>query len=133
KILLLISDGEDNDSRYTFKELRRQLKETDVVIYTIGFGGYFPSKGGLNGREILKELASTSGGKSYFPKSPVEMNEAFEQIALEILHLYSIGYYPSNFVADGKRHRLKVKITFPAGSQRLFVRSREEYYAGTNR
>lgn len=132
KIVLIISDGEDNESRYTFKELERRLRETDVMVYAIGFGGYYPLKGGLNGRETLKELTSTTGGRAFFPNGVVEMDEAFEKIALEMRHLYAIGYYPSDFVANGKKHRLKVKLNLPAESPRLFVRSREIYYAGIN-
>jgi len=132
KVVLLISDGEDNNSRYSYRELRRRLRESEVIIYAIGFGGYYPLKGGLNGRETLKELASTTGGKAFFPKGPVEMNEAFEQIALEIRHLYSVSYYPNNFTADGKWHRVKVKVNFPIGSPRFSVRSREGYFAGIN-
>jgi hypothetical protein len=80
----------------------------------------------------LKELSSTSGGKAYFPNGEDEMYEAFYRIALEVRHLYSIGYYPSNFTADGKWRRFKVKVALPSGLQRVFVRSREGYYAGTN-
>lgn len=130
KIVLVISDGEDNESRYTYKDLRQRLRETDVIIYAIGFGGFYPIKGGLNGRDVLEELARETGGKSFFPKDPIEMDEAFERIALEMRRFYSIGYYPFEFVADGKKHRLKVKLKVPAGSPRLFVRSREIYYAG---
>jgi Ca-activated chloride channel homolog len=132
KIVLVISDGEDNESRFTFKELQRRVRETDVIIYAVGFGGYFPIKGGINGRDALEELARETGGKAFFPKGAVEMDEAFERIALEMRRFYSIGYYPPDFVADGKKHRLKVKLSLPAGSPRLFVRSREIYYAGFN-
>ncbi|HRH40842.1 MAG TPA: VWA domain-containing protein [Pyrinomonadaceae bacterium] len=132
KIVLVISDGEDNESRYSFKELQQRLKETDVIIYAIGFGGYYPLKGGLNGRGTLEELARATGGRAFFPNGAVEMDEAFEKIALEMRHLYSIGYYPSNFIADGKMHRLKIKLSLPAGSPRLVVRSREVYYEGVN-
>ena len=132
KIVLVISDGEDNESRYTFKELQRRLREADAVIYAVGFDGYFPRRGGLSGRETLKELARATGGRAFFPKDAVEMDEAFEKIALEMRHLYSVGYYPSDFAADGKKHRLKVKLNPPAGSPRLFVRGREIYYAGVN-
>lgn len=130
KIVLVISDGEDNESRYTFKELQRRLRETEVTVYAVGFGRSFTRKGVLSGRETLEDLASTTGGKAFFPKGPIEMDEAFERIALEMRHLYSIGYYPSNFIADGKKHRLKIKLNLPAGSPRLSVRSREVYYAG---
>lgn len=132
KVVLLISDGEDNNSRYSYRELRRRLRESEVIIYAIGFGGYYPLKGGLNGRETLKELASTSGGKAFFPKGQVDMDEAFEQIALEIRHLYSVSYYPNNFLADGKWHRVRVKVNFPKGSPLFSVRSREGYFAGIN-
>jgi Ca-activated chloride channel family protein len=132
KIVLVISDGEDNNSRYTFKELQRRLKETDVIVYAIGFGGYFPLNGGLNGRERLKELASATGGRAFFPNDKLAMDEAFEKMALEMRRFYSIGYYPSDFVADGKKHRLKIKLNLPVGSPRLSVRSREVYYAGFN-
>ena len=132
KVVLLISDGEDNNSRYSYRELRRRLRESEVIIYAIGFGGYYPLKGGLNGRETLKELAATSGGKAFFPKGQVDMDEAFEQIALEIRHLYSISYYPTDFAVNGKWHRLRVKVNFPIGSPRFSVRSREGYFAGIN-
>jgi Ca-activated chloride channel homolog len=132
KIVLVISDGEDNESSYTFKELERRVRETDVIIYAVGFGGYFPRRGGLSGRDALKELASDTGGKAFFPKGAIEMDEAFERIALEMRRFYSIGYYPSDFVADGKKHRLKIKLNLPAAAPRLFVRSREIYYAGFN-
>lgn len=130
KIVLVISDGEDNESRYTLDELRRRLRETEVILYAVGFGGYFPRKGGLNGRDTLEELAQTTGGKAFFPKGAVETDEAFERIALEVRRFYSIGFYPADFAADGKKHRLKVKLNLPAGSPRLFVRHREAYYAG---
>jgi Ca-activated chloride channel family protein len=133
KIILIISDGEDNNSRFTLRDLKNQFKESDVIVYTIGFDGYFSSKGRLSGRETLKELASISGGQAFFPNDPIEADEAFERIALEMRHLYSIGYYPSDFVANGKWHRLGVKVNFPEGSRRLSVRSREGYYAAATR
>lgn len=133
KIVLVISDGEDNNSRYTLKGLKNQLKESDVIVYAVGFNGMFSHKGRLSGRDILGELASISGGRAFFPNGPVETDEAFERIALEMRHLYSIGYYPTDFVANGKWHRLGAKVSFPAGSQRFFVRSRDGYYAVANR
>jgi Ca-activated chloride channel homolog len=130
RALLVISDGQDNNSRYTFNELRKMLKETDVLIYGIGI----EDKGGASeldvlGRSILDELASVSGGKAFFPSSPAEMNEIFERIAIELRHQYSIGYKPSNFSNDGRWHRIKVKVTPPRGLPHLFVRSKDGYYA----
>jgi Ca-activated chloride channel family protein len=133
KAILLISDGQDNSSRYTFTELRRLLKESDVVVYSIGIlgGADAGSSLGMEGQGILDELSSVSGGKSFFPNTAAEMDEIFERIALELRHQYSIGYRPSNFANDGKWHRIKVKITPPRGLPRLFVRSKEGYYATT--
>lgn len=134
RAVLLISDGQDNNSRYTFSELRRLLKESDVVVYSIGIlGGSDPGSAlGMHGQSLLDELSAVSGGKAFFPNTAAEMDEIFERIALELRHQYSIGYRPANFVNDGKWHKLKVKVTPPRGLPRLFVRSREGYYAITN-
>ena len=134
RALLVISDGQDNDSRYTFSEVRRLLKESDVVLYSVGIlGGSDPGSSlGLEGQGILDELSAVSGGKAFFPNSAPEMDEIFEKIALELRHQYSIGYRPNNFTNDGKWHKIKVKVTPPRGLPRLFVRSREGYYAITN-
>ena len=134
RALLLISDGQDNDSRYTFNELRRLLKESDVVLYAVGIlgGNDAGSSLGMEGQGILDELANVSGGKAFFPRSAAEMDDIFEQIALELRHQYSIGYRPHNFTNDGKWRRIKVKVTPPRGLPRLFVRSKEGYYAIPN-
>ena len=131
RALLLISDGQDNNSRYTFGELRRLLKESDVTLYGIGIlsGSDAGSSMGMEGQGILDELASVSGGKAFFPRSNAEMDDIFEQIALELRHQYSIGYKPVNFTNDGRWHKIKVRVTPPRGLPRLFVRSKEGYYA----
>jgi Ca-activated chloride channel family protein len=131
RALLLISDGQDNNSRYTFNELRRLLKESDVVLYGVGIlgGGDAGSALGMEGQGILDELSSVSGGKAFFPRSPAEMDDIFEQIALELRHQYSIGYKPTNFSNDGKWHKVKVRVAPPRGLPRLFVRTKEGYYA----
>jgi len=131
RALLLISDGQDNNSRYTFNELRRLLKESDVVLYGVGIlgGGDAGSALGMEGQGILDELASVSGGKAFFPRSPAEMDDIFEQIALELRHQYSIGYKPTDFSNDSKWHKVKVKVAPPRGLPRLFVRTKEGYYA----
>jgi Ca-activated chloride channel family protein len=131
RALLLISDGQDNNSRYTFNELRRLLKESDVTLYGIGIlsGTDATNAMGMEGQGILDELASVSGGKAFFPRSNAEMDDIFEQIALELRHQYSIGYKPVNFANDGRWHKIKVKVTPPRGLPRLFVRAKEGYYA----
>jgi Ca-activated chloride channel homolog len=131
RALLLISDGQDNNSRYTFNELRKLLKESDVTLYAVGIlsGSDAGSALGMEGQGILDELSGVSGGKAFFPRSAAEMDDIFEQIALELRHQYSIGYKPESFVNDGKWHRVKVKVTAPRGLPKLFTRYREGYYA----
>lgn len=131
KALLIISDGQDNASRYSFKEVRRLMKESDVVIYSVGIisGRDAGSSLGIQGQAFLDELSSVTGGKSFYPNTAVEMDEIFERIALELRHQYSVGYTPTAFKPDGKWHKVKVKVKPPRGLPRLTVRGREGYYA----
>lgn len=131
RAILLITDGDDTCSRYTFKELRRSLQESDVILYAVGILGASRVEA-RRGRITLKELASVSGGKAFFPNGADEMNEAFERIALELRYQYSIGYRPTDLVGEGEWHRIKIKTTSPDGSRRLLVRSREGFYAVMN-
>lgn len=126
RALIVISDGEDNRSRLDLGHIRRMLREADVTVYTILIGPLLPRS---NGGAVMDELASASGGKSYFPSNTEKMSESFEQIALEMRRQYSIGYTPSNFVADEKWRRIKVSVTPPCESRSLVVRSRAGYYA----
>lgn len=131
KALLIISDGQDNSSRYNFGEVRRLMKESDVVTYAVGIndGRDAGSPLGMQGQGFLEELTSVTGGKSFFPSSDVEMDEIFERIALELRNQYSIGYTPADFQPDGKWRKVKVKVKPPRGLPRLTVRSREGYFA----
>lgn len=125
--ILLITDGNDTGSRYTFKELRRSLQESDVVVYAIGILAFSRSEA-RRGRTILKELASVTGGKAFFPDNRSEMVEAFERIALELRSQYSIGYRPTDLTRDRRWHRIKVELMLSDRS-RLVVRNREGFYA----
>lgn len=134
RALLIISDGQDNASRYNFGEVRRLMKEADVVTYSVGImsRGDTMSGPGMQGQSFLDEISSVTGGKSFYPDTDVEMDEIFERIALELRHQYSIGYTPKDFAPDGKWRRVKVKVNPPRGLPRLTVRGREGYYATPN-
>ncbi len=134
RALLIISDGQDNASRYNFGEVRRLMKEADVVTYSVGImsRGDTMSGPGMQGQSFLDEISSVTGGKSFYPDTDVEMDEIFERIALELRHQYSIGYTPKDFAPDGKWRKVKVKVKPPRGLPRLTVRSREGYYATPN-
>ena len=131
KALLIISDGQDNASRYNFGEVKRLMKESDIVTYAVGIlgGSDMSSSLGMMGQSFLDELTSVTGGRSFYPSGDAELDEIFERIALELRHQYSVGYTPPNFTPDGKWHKVKVKVKPPRGLPRLTVRSREGYYA----
>ncbi len=132
RALLLISDGQDNSSRYTYRELRKLLREANVQIYCIGIvemGGGAGSTLDLQGQAILEEIAQVTGGKAFFPRSAAELEDATTRIALELRHQYSVGYIPTNLERDGKWRKINVKVNPPRGLPKLTVRAKEGYYA----
>jgi len=128
RALLVISDGQDNNSRYTFSELRNLIKEADVQIYAIGITDTANDELGAVGQSLLEELARTTGGRAFFPSSEEELVDVCTQIALELRHQYSVGYYPTTDIRDGRWHKIKVKVNAPPGLPRLAVRSKEGYF-----
>jgi Ca-activated chloride channel family protein len=131
RAILIISDGQDNASRYNFGEVRRLMKESDVVTYSVGImdRADAASSYGMQGQAFLDEISSVTGGKSFYPQTDIEMDEIFERIALELRNQYSIGYTPRDFKPDGKWHKVKTKIKPPRGLPRLTVRARDGYFA----
>jgi Ca-activated chloride channel homolog len=131
RVLLLLSDGQDNRSRFNYRELRNALKESGVQIYCIGITEE-RSKGerllDLQGQSILDELASMSGGKAFFPHSSEELEDLTTRIALELRHQYSLGYVPTNNRRDGKWRKIKVRISPPSGLPSFSIRARGGYY-----
>ncbi len=132
RALLLISDGQDNSSRYSYGELRKLLKEADVQIYCIGIVEIGGGSGGsldLQGQSILEEMSQVTGGKAFFPRSAAELEDATTRIALELRRQYSIGYIPTNVNRDSRWHKIKVEVKPPRGLPKLSVRAKDGYYA----
>src|SRR5262245_10320797 len=133
--ILLISDGQDNSSRYSYGELRKLLKEAGVLIYCIGIVEMGGGAGGtldMQGQAILEEIAQTTGGKAFFPKSGAELEEITTRIALELRHQYSIGYSPTNLNRDGQWRKIKVSVKPPKGWSNLKALHKDGYYAGAS-
>jgi len=118
KALLLITDGEDNHSRYSRREIRQVARESDAQIYVLDLG-----------RALVGDLAEMTGGHSYHTNVN-DLEETCEKIALEMKNQYVIGYESTNRNKDGKFRKLRVKVTPPAGMNRLTVRARDGYYVG---
>ena len=128
KALLIISDGQDNHSRYTYKELRNLVKEADVQVYAIGITDPSDSLNGF-GRSILEEITRMTGGRSFFPNAynEPELVEICTRIALELRHQYSIGFYPTDMASEAKWHKVQVKVNPPKGLGRLTLSYRDGY------
>jgi len=129
KALLLISDGQDNNSRYSLKELRQLLKESDVQLYAIGITNVFSGRDlDIEGQVILEELTRLTGGRAFFPNNEAELTEVITRIGLELRHQYSVGYEPTNTKNDKRWHKIQVKVKTPKGMPSLSIRTREGYF-----
>src|SRR6266699_980036 len=139
RVMVLISDGDDNLSNHTRGEAIEMAQRTNVVIYTISTSTQWiqlsqtdPTKAAnrkmhlTEGDEILKNLAEETGGRAFFPYHVDDLNQSFQDIGDELRNQYTITYSPSNFVANGKYHRIKIEIPNHNGYQ---VRARRGYFA----
>lgn len=133
KALLLITDGEDNRSRYTFQNVKEFVKEQDVQIYGIGIVDDWNSQlsAGKTGRAMVEELSEITGGRSFFPDSVYDLEDICTKIAVELKNQYVVGYHSTNGAKNGKWRKLRMKINPPKGIQRLNVRYKQGYYAPT--
>ena len=130
RAILIISDGQDNNSQSTLTELRRQLREEDILAYAIGIND--PARVGSAvdlGRRNLHEITESTGGRAFFPFTEDEMIRASEEIAVELRSQYQLAYRPAQFVSDGKWHQIKVSVNPLEKSGRLQVRHKNGYYS----
>jgi len=130
KALLIVSDGGDNNSRYTEGEVRSQVRESDVEIYSIGiFDPYASTPEERAGPELLNEVSEQTGGRLFRVDNIAEMGDIAEKVSVELRSQYVIGYRPGNLTRDGKWRKVKVKVNPPAGLPPLTVHARTGYYA----
>jgi Ca-activated chloride channel family protein len=127
KALLLITDGEDNRSRYSFGDVRSFVREQDVQLYAIGI--LDPGTGA--GRDALVQLTEITGGRAFFPGSAYEMSDICKKIAAELKYQYILGYRSTNTAKDGAWRKIRVKVSTPKGKgiASLNVRHKLGYYA----
>jgi Ca-activated chloride channel homolog len=129
RALIIISDGQDNSSRYKYGELMNLVKEADVQIYCIGIGDTSSDGTGASGRDLLEELAGMSGGESYFPGDANKIEDTVNRIALLLRHQYSVGYYPNNPRSGENWRKIKVQLRSSRKTQGLRISAKEGYYA----
>ena len=124
KALILITDGEDNSSRYSASEIREFAKESDVQIYAIGEEG----KLGY-GRSEIQNIVGLTGGRAFFPNNFNELDYYIDLIHAELRNQYVVGYVPTNKNHDGKWRKVKIKLDPPEGLPKLILHAKEGYYA----
>ncbi len=132
KALLIISDGGDNSSRYTEREVKRLVRESDVQIYAIGIYEPFGSRGRtaeeLAGPGLLSDIAEQTGGRQFPVENINELPDIAEKIGIELRNQYVIGYVPQNEQRDGKWRRVKVEVKKIRGMPKLRPYFRDGYY-----
>jgi VWFA-related protein len=143
RVMILISDGDDNLSTHTRTEAIEMAQRTSVVIYTISTSTQWiqlsqtdPDKLAsrkthlTEGDKILQDLADETGGRAFFPYHVDDLDQSFQDIGDELRNQYSIAYIPTNYVLDGRYHRIRIEVPDHKGYQ---VRARRGYFARANR
>ncbi len=122
KTIVLLTDGADTNSRFSYQKVLEYTRTHDVVIYTIGLGATVLDVGI---RGSLKQLADDTGGRSYFPNSAEDLADVYQQIATDLRSQYYLTYSPKNAGTDGTWRKIKLKTTAKGAK----VKTRKGYYA----
>jgi VWFA-related protein len=124
RVLVILSDGEDNASRHSEDEMINRARDSDAIIYTVSNANRRVGMPGNPG--VLRKLADVTGGVAYFPDSDDEVIESFDELGGNIRRGYSIGYVPSTTTADGGYRKVRVRVSAP-GRGNLTARTRDGY------
>ena len=116
KALLILSDGGDNNSRYSASEIRELVREADVRVYAISL---------LTGSRFLERISEESGGRMIKVRKLTELPEAIEKLSRDLRSQYVLGYYPSNPQPDGRYRKVRVQVKQPT----VHATWRRGYYA----
>src|ERR1700691_4027534 len=122
KAIILISDGEDNQSRVYLTEAIKECERAETIIYAISTN-WTPSRG--NGDKILQELAEETGGEVFFPPSVEEMSNSFKDIEEELRSQYELVYTPADFKTDGSYRTIYLYCY----DRKYTVRAKKGYFA----
>ena len=122
KAIILLSDGDDTASKFSFRRVLDEAKINDILIYSIGLGTGFMD---VDLRRVLKSLAEETGGHAYFPDKPEELEAVYKEISTELKSQYYATYEPQNTTWDGRWR--KIRLTAPGRD--VEMRTRSGYYA----
>lgn len=123
KALILVSDGDDNNSRYSPGELKTVLQESEVLIYSVGLFGDAANP------PLMRGIAEETGGRLFVANSGLP--EIAAKISVDLRNRYLIGYSPTNPARDGLYHKVEVEMAPPRGLGKLKWYWRRGYYAPT--
>jgi Ca-activated chloride channel family protein len=133
KAILIISDGGDNNSRFTESELKTFVREADVQIYAIGIYEPVGARGRtpeeLSGPGLLADITESTGGKHFSVENLADLPDVAAKISLELRNQYVLSYRPKNETRDGKYRKVEVKLVNVSKLPPLRARYREGYYA----
>ena len=121
RVLIVLSDGDDQGSRKTLEEAIESVQKSDTVMYGLPFGGRFTSG---KGRSVLGRLSRQTGGRVISVRRAAKMGEAFEQISQELRTQYSLGFYPNK--ENKKPGFRKIEVRIPG--QKYKIQARRGYF-----
>jgi VWFA-related protein len=126
KIMILISDGDDNLSLETLNSTLEMAQKSDVTIYSISTNssGFFGISAPRSDK-LLKRLAEETGGRAFFPFKAEDLSQSFQDISKELRSQYSLAYRSSNIRRDGTFRAIRIETT----RKNLKVKARKGYYA----
>lgn len=125
RAIIILTDGEDNLSRYTREQAIEMAHKADVVIYAISTN---ISHSAIDGDKVLKRFAEETGGDAFYPFRAEQLSQSFENIANELRHQYNVLYRPDPLKIDGLYHAVDIRVK---DRKDLVVRARRGYYAPT--
>ena len=132
KAILIISDGGDNCSRYSTREVKNCIRESDVQIYSIGilepWGIRDRSPEELAGPALLSEIAKLTGGRLFEVYDLNDLRGVAGKVGAALRNEYILGFAPGQMKHDGKYHRIQVKLDPPKGLPALRASFRSGYY-----
>jgi VWFA-related protein len=123
RAIVIVSDGDDNQSQVSRDQALEMAQKADVVIYAISTN---ITHAETDGDKVLRYLTAETGGQAFFPFKVEDLEQSFENIANELRHQYNIFYRPEPLKADGLYHTVELKVK---GRKDLVVRCRKGYYA----
>jgi len=126
KVLVVVTDGNDNSSVIGLEDLVRASQQSEVLIYSVGLLSDEERREAKRAQRALEALAEATGGEAFFPKELSEVDRIAHQVARDIRNQYTIGYTPSNTAMDGSYRQIKVTVSGPG---HLTARTRSGYYA----